>query len=60
MPDYGDLAILSQKKTSKTSATIKVDKTISEKEPTLTLIEILRILDARNEDMGLNKQVNTD
>lgn len=44
----------------KSSAVVKVDKTALEKLPTLNLMEMMRILDARNEDMGLNKQVNTD
>ena len=43
----------------KSSAVVKVDQTVLEKIPTLSLMEMLRILDARNEDMGLKKQ-NTD
>ena len=39
---------------------MKVDHTVLEKMPTLSLMEMMRILDARNEDMGLNKQINTD
>lgn len=40
----------------KCSAVIKVDQTILEKVPTLSVLEMMRILDARNEDMGLKKQ----
>ena len=35
---------------------VKVDQTVLEKEPTLTVNEMMRILDARNEDMDLKKQ----
>ena len=35
---------------------VKVDQTVLEKESTLTVNEMMRILDARNEDMGLKKQ----
>lgn len=48
--------IMSRKKSS---AVIKVDKTVLEKEPTLGLMDMLRILDARNADMGLKKLINT-
>lgn len=40
----------------KVSSVVKVDKTIMEKEPTLSVLEMMRILDARNEDIGLKKQ----
>ena len=39
---------------------VKVDKTVLEKERMLTSYEMMRILDARNADMGLSQQVNTD
>jgi len=39
----------------KSSAVVKVDQTVLEKIPSLNPIEMMRILDARNEDMGLNK-----
>ena len=37
---------------------MKVDKTVLEKVPTLNLMEMMRILDARNEDMGLRRQMS--
>ena len=37
----------------KSSAVVKVDKTVLEKERMLTPYEMMRILDARNADMGL-------
>ena len=40
----------------KVSAVVKVDQTVLEKVPTLSIFEMMRILDARNEDMGLKKQ----
>lgn len=39
----------------KSSAVVKVDQTVLEKIPSINLMEMLRILDARNEDMGLKK-----
>ena len=44
----------------KSSAFVKVEQNVLEKVPTLSLLEMMRILDARNEDMGLRKQVNTE
>lgn len=39
----------------KSSAIVKIDQNVLEKVPTLNLMEMLRILDARNVDMGLKK-----
>ena len=36
-------------------STFKVEQNVLEKVPTLSLLEMMRILDARNEDMGLRK-----
>jgi hypothetical protein len=44
----------SQLQRKKSSAVVKVDQTVLEKVPTLNPIEMMRILDARNVDMGLH------
>lgn len=50
-------ALLNRKRSS---AVVKVDRTLSEKEHVLNPFQMMRILDARNADMGLKSQVNTD
>ena len=39
----------------KSSSVVKVDRAVVEKVPTLSLSEMLRILDARNTDLGLKR-----
>jgi hypothetical protein len=43
----------------KASNVVKVDKNVT-REPVLNLMEMIRILDARYEDMGLNKDPHED
>ena len=44
----------------KSSTIVKVDGDVVQKVPTLSLTEMLRILDARNTDLGLKRgQINT-
>ena len=44
----------------KSSAIVKVDQHVLEKVATLNIMDMMRIVDARSEDMGLKKQINTD